>query len=119
MDSVQAVVPNNPKAELMIFMMNKNFPSYMGRVLKDQRLLEEFLMEFFHQTCYQLMLAEISQTSWDPETCTLTTKRELAQEEMAADLLNASWFKDAFSDLDLHKSKGKRQPAPPPEALFD
>jgi hypothetical protein len=38
---------------------------------------------------------------------------------MTADLMNASWFKDAFSDLDLDKSKGKRQPAPTPEALFD
>ncbi len=33
--------------------------------------------------------------------------------------MNASWFKDAFSDLDIDTSKGKKQPAPPPEALFD
>ncbi len=33
--------------------------------------------------------------------------------------MNASWFKDTYSDLDLDKSKGKKQPALPPEALFD
>jgi hypothetical protein len=62
----------------MIVMMNKHFPSYVRNVLKDQGLPEEFLMELFHQTCYQIMLAEISQTTWDPDTSTLTTERELA-----------------------------------------
>jgi hypothetical protein len=65
------------------------------------------------------MLAEIAQTSWDPETGTLTTAKELAQKRTTADLMNASWFKDTFFDLDLDKSKGKKQPAPPPETLFD
>jgi hypothetical protein len=46
-------------------------------------------------------------------------ERELAQERTTADLMNTSWIKDAFSSLDLNKSKGKRQPAPPPEALFN
>jgi hypothetical protein len=108
MAPVQTVVPNTPKAERMIVMMNKNFPYYVGNVFKDQVLLEEFLMELFHQTCYQIMLAEISQTTLDSETGTLTTERELAQERTTADLMNASWFEDAFSDLDLDKSKGKR-----------
>jgi hypothetical protein len=45
--------------------------------------------------------------------------KELAQKRMTADLMNASWFKDAFSDLDIDKSKGKKQPALPSEALFD
>jgi hypothetical protein len=51
MAPVQAVVPNTPEAEWMIAMTSKNFPSYVGNVLKDQGLLEEFLMELFHQTC--------------------------------------------------------------------
>jgi hypothetical protein len=120
MASVQAVViPNTPEAERMIAIMNKNFPSYVENVLKDQGLPEEFLMELFHRTCCQIMLAEISHTSWDPETGTLTTAKELAQERMTANLMNASLFKDAFSDLDLDKSKCRKQPAPPMEALFD
>jgi hypothetical protein len=36
MGSVQAVIPNTPKAKWMILMMNKNVPSYIGNVLKDQ-----------------------------------------------------------------------------------
>jgi hypothetical protein len=53
------------------------------------------------------MLAEISQTSLDSKTGTQTTAKELAQERMTADLMHASWFKDAFSDLDLDKSKAR------------
>jgi hypothetical protein len=119
MAPVQAVIPNTLEAEWMIAMMNKNFPSYVRNVLKDQDLPEEFLMELFYQTCCQIMLAEISQTSWEPETSTLTTGKQLAQERTTAYLMNASWFKNTFFDLDLDKSKGKKQPAPPPEALFD
>ena len=36
MGPVQAVIPNTPKAKRMILMMNKNVPSYIGNVLKDQ-----------------------------------------------------------------------------------
>jgi hypothetical protein len=63
------------------------------------------------------MLAEIAQTFWDPETGTLTMAKESAR--TAADLMNSSWFKDTFSDLDIKKSKGKKQPVPPLEALFN
>ena len=70
-------------------------------------------MELFHRIFWQIMLAEIAQNS-----C-LTMAKELAQERTTANLMNASWFKDAFSDLDLGKSKGKKQPAPPPGALFN
>ncbi len=35
MAPVQAIVPNTPEAEHMIVMMNKNFPSYVGNVLRD------------------------------------------------------------------------------------
>ena len=79
MAPVQAGIPNTSKAERMIAMMNKNFPSYVGNVLKDQGLPDDFLMELFHRTCCQIMLAEIAQTSWDPETGTLTTAKELGQ----------------------------------------
>jgi hypothetical protein len=35
MGKVQAVVPNTPEAEQMMLMMNKNFPAYVGNVLRD------------------------------------------------------------------------------------
>jgi hypothetical protein len=37
---VQAVVLNTPEAECMIAMMNKNFPAYIGNVLRGQELPE-------------------------------------------------------------------------------
>jgi hypothetical protein len=42
MGLVQAVIPNTPKAERMILMMNKNVPVYVGNVLKDQGIPEPF-----------------------------------------------------------------------------
>jgi hypothetical protein len=60
---VQAIVPNTPKAERMIVMMNKNFLSYVGNVLKDQGLPKEFLMELFRGSCCQTMIAEITLTN--------------------------------------------------------
>jgi hypothetical protein len=65
------------------------------------------------------MIAKITLAHWDSDTGTLTTAKELAQEKMAADLEKAAWFKDAFSGLDLEKSKGTKQPMPPLEALFN
>jgi hypothetical protein len=56
---------------------------------------------------------------WDSDTGTLTTAKELAQDKTTADLEKAAWFKDAFSGLDLDKSKGTKQPATPLETLFD
>ncbi len=47
MGRVQAIIPNTPEAEQMILMMNKNFPAYIGNVLRDQGLLDSFLMEMF------------------------------------------------------------------------
>jgi hypothetical protein len=77
-------------------------------------------MELFRQSCCQTMISEIQSTSWDSKTGTLTTEKELAQDKTIADLEKAAWFKDAFSDLNLNQSlKGMKQPAPPPEALFD
>jgi hypothetical protein len=120
MAPVQAIVPNTHEAEHMIVMMNKNFPAYVGNVLRDQGLPEDFLMELFRQNCCQTMISEIQSTSWDSETGTLTTAKELAQDKTIADLEKAAWFKDAFFDLNLKQSsKGTKQPVPPPEALFD
>jgi hypothetical protein len=65
------------------------------------------------------MIAKITLTHWDSETGTLTMAKELAQEKTTTDLEKAAWFKDAFSGLDLDKSKGTKQPASPPEAFFD
>jgi len=50
MGPVQAVIPNTPETERLILMMNKNVPSYVGNVLKDQGMPEAFLMELVRRT---------------------------------------------------------------------
>jgi hypothetical protein len=42
---VLIMIPNTPEAKRMMIMMNKNFPVYVGHVLKDQGLPETFLFE--------------------------------------------------------------------------
>jgi hypothetical protein len=50
MGKVQAVVPNTPEVEQMILMMNKNFPAYVGNLLRDQGLPNSFLIELFRRS---------------------------------------------------------------------
>jgi hypothetical protein len=118
MGPVQAVIPNTPEVERMIVMMNKNFPAYIGDALWDQGFDGGFLWESLKATCCQTKLVECEQCTWDKETRTLMTQKEKAQEKTDLDLENALWFKDAFSGLDLESGRGKKQQAPPPEALF-
>ncbi len=103
----------------MIVMMKKNFPVYVGQVLRDQGFDKGFLWELLKATCCQTKLVECKLCTWDEETGTLTTKKEKAQEKTDLDLKNAPWFKDAFSGLDLESGTGKKQQASPPEALFN
>ena len=91
---VQAVIPNTPEAEGMIVMMNKNFLSYDGNILKDQGLPDEFLMEHFGWTCYQTMVSKIPSTQWDSETGTLTTAKELVKDKTT---LNKAGLSTSFS----------------------
>ena len=47
---VHAVIPNTPEAKQMILMMNKNFPAYLGNVLRDQGMAEGFLLELLNRS---------------------------------------------------------------------
>jgi hypothetical protein len=73
MGRVQVVIPNTPEAEKMILMMNKNFPAYIGNVLRDQGLPNSFLMELFKRLCCPTMMSEMSLCTWDPNSGVLTT----------------------------------------------
>jgi hypothetical protein len=120
MGPVQAVVPNSPEAEQMIMMMNKNFPAYVGNVLRDQGFNETFLWNMFKATCFQMKLAECKSCTWDAETGMLTTQKEKEQNKTDLDLENAPWFKNTFEGLDLKSGlAGNKQQAPPPKALFN
>ena len=68
MGPVQAVIPNTPEAERMILMMNKNVPSYVGNVLKDQGMPEAFLMELVRKSCCPTQLSEMANCTWDSDS---------------------------------------------------
>ena len=117
MGPVQAVIPNTPEAERMILMMNKNVPSYIGNVLKDQGMP---VMELVRKSCCPTQLSEMANCTWDSDSGTLTTQQEKAEEKNHVVLETASWFQDAFADLGLMMSAGNsKKPAPLPETLVN
>jgi hypothetical protein len=119
MGRVQAVIPNTPEAEQMILMMNKNFPAYIGNILRDQGLPDSFLMDLFRELCCPTVISKMSLCTWDPDSSVLTTLREFADNQNLADLERAAWYKNAFDDLSPAKQGGPKFPAPPPESLFN
>jgi hypothetical protein len=119
MGPVQAVIPNTPKAERMILMMNKNVPTYVGNVLKDQGMPEPFLMELVRKSCCPTQISEMATCTWDPDSGSLTTQWETAEENNRVILETASWFKDAFADLGSTVNGQSLKTAPPPKTLFN
>ena len=79
MGPVQAVIPNTPKAERMILMMNKNVPAYVGNVLKDQGMPEDFLMELVRKSCCPTQISKMATCTWDSDSGSLTTQQETAE----------------------------------------
>jgi hypothetical protein len=117
---VHIVFPNSPEVERMVIMMNKNLPAYVGHILKDQGLPDSYLLELVKRLCCPVMVAEINQCHWDPDSGTLTTKQDAETAKNKEDLEKASWFKDAFADLGIAAKGGAlKKQAPPPETIFD
>jgi hypothetical protein len=100
-------------------MMNKNLPAYIGNALRDQGLPKDFLMDLLKKSCCLTLFTEMGTCLWDPEIGVLTTQRETNKNQHLEELEKAAWFKDTFEDLRLDKIGGPKQPAPPPEALFN
>ena len=103
----------------MILMMNKNFPAYMSFVLEDQGLPKEFVAELIHKSCCQTKAKEIHLCSWDSDTRTLLTPKDKSNTSPERLMVQASWFKDTFADLNLTKRGKGKLPAPPPECLYN
>ncbi len=117
---VHIVIPNSPEAERMVIMMNKNLPAYVGHVLKDQGLPDSYLLELVKRLCCPVMVVEINQCHWNPDSGTLTTKQDAETAKNKEDLEIASWFKDAFANLGIAAKGGAlKKQAPPPETMFD
>jgi hypothetical protein len=119
MGQVQAVIPNTPEAKQMILMLNKNLPSYIGNILKDQGLPELFLLDLVKKSCCPTQLSEMANCTWELDTGTLTTHQEAAEEKNHVVLETASWFKEAFVDLGSRVDGKPKKPAPPPKTLFN
>jgi hypothetical protein len=117
MGPVQAVIPNTPEAKRMILMLNKNVPSYIGNVLKDQGLPELFLLDLVKKSSCPTQFLEMANCTWDLDTGTLTTHQEAAEEKNRVVLETALWFKDAFANLGLRVDGKPKKPAPPPETV--
>ncbi len=103
----------------MILMMNKNVPSYIGNVLRDQGMPETFLIELIRASCCPTQVSEMANCSWDLDNGTLTTHQEEAEEKNQVLLERGTWFKNAFADLDSAVDGKTKKPAPPPETLFN
>ena len=48
--------------------MNKNVPSYIGNVLKDQGMPDAFLMELVRKSCCPTQLSEMANCTWDSDS---------------------------------------------------
>ncbi len=86
MGKVQAVIPNTPEAEQMILMMNKNCPAYVGHILCDQGLPDNFLIELFQRLCCPTMISERGSCTWDPDSGILTNLCEASENKNLAEL---------------------------------
>jgi hypothetical protein len=116
MGRVQAIIPNTPEAKQMILMMNNNFPAYVGHVLRDQGLADDFLIKLFNRSCCPTMISEMGLCTWDSDSGILITLQESAENQNLAELEKAAWYKDAFKDLGTAKQGHLK---PPPESLFN
>ena len=76
MGPVQAVIPNTPKSERMILMMNKNVPAYVGNVLKDQGMPEPV-----KKSCCPTQIFKMATCTWDSDSGSLMTQRETAEDK--------------------------------------
>ena len=68
MGRVQAVILNTPEAEQMILMMNKTFPAYLGNVLQDQGMPDDFLLELLMHSCDPTLITKMNTCTWDTES---------------------------------------------------
>ena len=112
------IVPNTPKAERMIGMMNKNLPAYLYHTLLDFGLPEDFIEDLLQHSCEAMMLAERHCCKWDKENRTLTTADDEIQAEKAMAFDGAAWFKDKFGLLGKNSIKNSTHYAAL-EALFN
>jgi hypothetical protein len=119
MGKVFAVIPQHPEAKRMVAMTNKNIAAYVINVFQDREFAMTIVRELVKESCNSTLFASADGCTWDPATGVLTTPQEKDSDDAEKDLATGSWYKDAFSGLDLSAGpKAIRQP-PPPDSMFD
>ncbi len=101
----------------MVLMMNKNLPAFLGHMLQEHGLPDQFIKDLLQCSCEASMLAEVSKCLWDGKTRTLTTADKAKWDKEVKAFESASWFKDEFGLL--AKASGKEKDYMAPKALYN
>ncbi len=94
MGMVDVIVPNILEAELMILMMNRNFPAFCCHYLTGEGLDEKFVKALLKEACCPILVNQIKECTWDVEKKLIITATQAAEEARLQELENAAWYKD-------------------------
>jgi len=116
-----AIIPACEEAERIVHMMNKQVTAFLFYYLTTIAALPKtFVMELLKATCDAMLVTEIDDCQWDPESLTLTTApHEQKEEEDIEELEKASWWNNAFDLKEMGKKNAERAADKKPEKLFD
>ena len=117
-----AIIPACEEAERIVHMMNKQVTAFLFYYLMTITALPKtFVMELLKATCdaMAMLVSEIDDCQWDPETLTITTPHKQKEEEDMEELEKASWWDNAFNLKEMGKKNAKRVANKSPEKLFD
>jgi len=115
-----AIIPTCKEAERIVHMMNKQVAAFLFYYLTTIAALPKmFVMELLKATCDAMLVSEIDDCQWDPETLTITTPHKQKEEKDMEELEKASWWNNAFDLKEMGKKNVKRAADKKPEKLFD
>ncbi len=114
------IIPACEEAEQIVHMMNKQVAAFLFYYLTTIAALpRKFVKELLKATCDAMLVAEIEDCKWDPDTLTITTPHEKKEEEDIKELEKASLWNNALDLKEIGKKNDKRAANKKPEALFD
>ena len=67
MGTVDVIVPNIPKAEVMILMINQQFPAFCLNYLIEKGMDKKFVRALIKEACCPTLVGEINECTWDLE----------------------------------------------------
>lgn len=94
--AVDVIMPNTPKADAMVLMINRHFPAFCCHYIKDAGLDERFVEMLLKEACCPTLLSSIEDCTWDARTKLILTAAQASEEAHMNELENAAWYKDEF-----------------------